>query len=325
MAYAAVLYLRSIYDDGSVEVRVIAAKTKVTPLKKQSIPRLELLGALTLARFSNTVLPLIPNPKEVYFWVDSMTVLYWIHSDKIWKQYVQHRVEEIHQLTCWESWRHCPGSCNPADLPSRGVSANELLAQSLWWKDTRFLQSIDSQWPANHVEEMSNEIQTELVKNQPLITSSLLNTSMLESSQLTVEELIDVNQYSNLNHLLRVTAYVICFINQCLLRSSPPPTLEVTATEMNDAETLWIKSIQRKSFDTELCYLKGGISSPPLRVEQFGLFLDDDIIKCKGRINNSSLPLQSRNPSFFLPIIDSQNFLSFKLTTKHDIVGSTIL
>ena len=33
LAYAAVLYLRSIYDNGSVEVRVIAAKTRVTPLK----------------------------------------------------------------------------------------------------------------------------------------------------------------------------------------------------------------------------------------------------------------------------------------------------
>ena len=93
-----------------------------------------------------------------------------------------------------------------------------------------------------------------------------------------------------------MTAYVILIMNLCLLRSSPPPTLEVTATEMNDAETLWTKSIQRKSFDTELCYLKRGISSPPLHVEQFGLFLDDGIINCKGRINNSSLPLQSRNP-----------------------------
>ena len=33
LAYTAVLYLRSIYDDGSVEVRVIATKTRVTPLK----------------------------------------------------------------------------------------------------------------------------------------------------------------------------------------------------------------------------------------------------------------------------------------------------
>ena len=47
---------------------------------------------------------------------------------------------------------------------------------------------------------------------------------------------------------------------------------------MNDAEALWIKSIQCKLFDTKLCYLNRGTSSSPLCVEQFGLFLDDDII-----------------------------------------------
>ena len=243
-----------------------------------------------------------------------MTVLYWIRNNKIWKQYVQHRVAEIHQLTCRESWRHCPGSCNPADLPSRGGSADELLAQSMWWKGPSFLQSLDAQWPENPVEEISNEIQTELVKNQPLITSSLVNTARSENSQFTIEELIDVSRYSNLNRLLRVTAYVVRFINLCLLRRNPPPTLEVTATEMNDAEALWIKSIQCKSFDTELCYLKGGTSSPPLRVEQFGLFLDNDITKCKGRINSSSLPLQSRNP-ILLP--SSHKFTELLILQAH--------
>ena len=47
-AYAAVLYLRTLYSDGSVSVRLVASKTKVAPLKKQTIPRLELLGALIL-------------------------------------------------------------------------------------------------------------------------------------------------------------------------------------------------------------------------------------------------------------------------------------
>ena len=34
LAYVAVLFMRAIYDDGTVEIRVIAAKTKVTSLKK---------------------------------------------------------------------------------------------------------------------------------------------------------------------------------------------------------------------------------------------------------------------------------------------------
>ena len=42
-AIAAVAYLRTVYEAGDVDVRLIASKTKVAPLKKQSIPRLELI------------------------------------------------------------------------------------------------------------------------------------------------------------------------------------------------------------------------------------------------------------------------------------------
>ena len=43
-AYAAVLYLSSTYLDGQVEVNLLCSKTRVAPTKKQTIPRLELLG-----------------------------------------------------------------------------------------------------------------------------------------------------------------------------------------------------------------------------------------------------------------------------------------
>ena len=49
-AYAAAVYLRSMYDDGTIISRLVASKTRVSPVKKQSIPRLELLGSLILAR-----------------------------------------------------------------------------------------------------------------------------------------------------------------------------------------------------------------------------------------------------------------------------------
>ena len=55
-AYAAVLYLRTISNDGKVVTRLVASTTGVAPTKKQSIPRLELLGALILTRLVNTVL-----------------------------------------------------------------------------------------------------------------------------------------------------------------------------------------------------------------------------------------------------------------------------
>lgn len=54
--YTAVIYLHSEYQNGSVDVKIVASKTRVAPVKQQSIPRLELLGAAILARFPHTIL-----------------------------------------------------------------------------------------------------------------------------------------------------------------------------------------------------------------------------------------------------------------------------
>ena len=65
-AYAAVVYLRTVNSNGEIEVNLVASKTRVAPMKRQSIPRLELLGANIFARLVNSVqraissLPTVP-------------------------------------------------------------------------------------------------------------------------------------------------------------------------------------------------------------------------------------------------------------------------
>ena len=84
-AYAAVVYLKIVYQQGGASnIQFVASRTRVSPLKKQSIPRLELLGATILARLINSVRgllhTLLPEP-EIYCWVDSFTTLCWIRND----------------------------------------------------------------------------------------------------------------------------------------------------------------------------------------------------------------------------------------------------
>ena len=45
-AYAAANCAKYEYEDGSVSTQLIAVRTRLTPLKVMSIPRLELMGAL---------------------------------------------------------------------------------------------------------------------------------------------------------------------------------------------------------------------------------------------------------------------------------------
>ena len=62
-AYAAVLYIRCDYGNNVVHTRLITFESRVAPVKKQTIPRLELLGALILATI---VKPLIVSTNEFY-------------------------------------------------------------------------------------------------------------------------------------------------------------------------------------------------------------------------------------------------------------------
>jgi len=54
--YAAVVYLRTEYESGVVDIRLVASRTKVSPIKGQSIPRLELMAALLLSKLVYTTI-----------------------------------------------------------------------------------------------------------------------------------------------------------------------------------------------------------------------------------------------------------------------------
>ena len=51
---------------------------------------------------------------------------------KIW---VTNKIEEILSLTTQNQWNFCPGIQNPADLPSRGLPAKELIDSKFGGKD----------------------------------------------------------------------------------------------------------------------------------------------------------------------------------------------
>ena len=134
-AYAAVVYL-ILKTETRSSVQFVAAKTRVAPLKSQTIPRLELLSALLLANLivsvHSSLQHQIPS-LSIKCFTDFQVALYWIlGSDKEWKPFVQNRVAEIRRKVHPNHWYHCPGTNNPADLPSRGITMMELSVSQLW-------------------------------------------------------------------------------------------------------------------------------------------------------------------------------------------------
>jgi len=135
---------------------------------------------------------------------------------------------------------------------------------------------------------------------------------------MKIDQVIDINRISNLTKLLRVTALVLQFVRKLKNKVRGEKRTEnwksLGASDLNEAEKLWIKVVQASSFVEESRRIN---SKPPAYVSQFELFLEDDIIKCKGRISNSPLPSNSRNP-VLLPA--KHSFVMLVIKDAHEAV-----
>ena len=296
-AYGCAIYMRICYED-KVETVLLCSRSRVAPLKTQTIPRLELLGAVLLARLMVTVLEGLKGLviDNVYCWTDSMTVLCWIQNVKYWGQYVSNRVDEIRCILPVSVWNHVPGAENPADLPSRGVSGYQLVNMKLWWKGPNFLELNENDWPSKGVlvPVLSDaEALKELRKDPRDTTHTFVSCDSVDSC--SVGNVISCNSFSSITRLCRVTAYVLRFVRNLkheihLGERGYYGALE--AEEIQAARHIWIMSVQAESFPGELKSLREKTSDRNLPyLTQFGLFIDEKgVLRCRGRIEKSHLP-----------------------------------
>jgi hypothetical protein len=202
-AYGAIIYLRSIID-GPIHTNLVPSKTRVSPTKKITLPRLELLGALLASRLMKYVLKALTTIPESaqHFWSASTVTLGWIRGNiNRWKPFVRNRVEEIRAYSQPDQWHYCPGGAR-GDLASRGCTAKDLLASKPWAMGPEWLrQSIMKR-------------QTSLPP--PLTTSEKEAVNMKERKGSVVTavsvsskpELLVLSQYSSFHRVLRRTAWI---------------------------------------------------------------------------------------------------------------------
>ena len=127
-AYAAVIYLRMTDVDGKTQISLVTSKTKVAPIKRLTIPCLELCGAYLLAQLLHHTKQVFDLPlTQVYAWTDNTIVLSWlVGSPQRFNIYVANRVSYIVELIAPDRWNHVRGSENPADCASRGLSSGAI-------------------------------------------------------------------------------------------------------------------------------------------------------------------------------------------------------
>lgn len=79
--YGCAVYFRSISSNGQTKCTLVVGKSRISPLKTVSLPRLELCAAYLLADLLTFVTSYYANLltiDEVYAWSDSQLTLAWI-------------------------------------------------------------------------------------------------------------------------------------------------------------------------------------------------------------------------------------------------------
>ncbi|KAK9707726.1 putative peptidase (DUF1758) [Popillia japonica] len=266
-AYAACIYLKTTEPNGSCNVNLVCAKTKVAPLKSLTIPRLELCGALLLTRLTvKTVSALKLTISRTIYWTDSTIVF---------------------------------GSCNVnlvcaktkvAPLKSLTIPRLELCGALLLTRLTvktgpspSWLSQEDTNWPI-----------TNYVKQNTLEMKEVQTCHVLETTQ-------DIfARFSTITKLVRVVSYILRFKINCLASKHQKTLGPLTTAELNRTLTMLIKLSQQESFvdDNDIVQLtKKHQLSRKSKLIMLNPFIDESgVMRVYGRLQNSQFNENKKFP-----------------------------
>ena len=308
--YAAVVYILT-FSKG-ICANLIFSKLRLAPMKKLSIPRLELLGVLIGVRclsFVESELKQHIHRKILY--TDSQCVLKWLTSTKSLSVFVTNRLKEIKAADI--HFRYVASADNPADIATRGITPENLQNFSLWWKGPDWLTTAPETWPTWNVDEVNRKvieaIESEYKDNKVMYEAGLTATD----KNITSPPLgIDDAKFSSLKRLIRVTAWCLRFVTR--LRKQGKDTGPLNAKELSKAKVMWELFVQERGFSETIVALK--CQKPSNLAQQLGLLVDDNgILRCKGRLTHAGIDEDARLPKL-LPNKDNYTRLVIHDTHK---------
>ena len=266
-AFAAVGYVRMTDAEGCHTVSMVMSRTRVAPLKQLTIVRLELQAAVLATRLAKTIQEeLTFRLDDVVFWYDSQVVLQFVANEsRMFQTFVANRVSEIRDSTEPSQWRHVPGSQNPADICSHGLSASKLRGSELWWNGPDFLRQDRRDWPYLKTPTLSQE-EPELRRNPVKPVISFIGEAAVR------QPLVDPARFSSWSKYRRVVAWIHRFIYNARARERRCGPLSVE--ELLNAEQCIIREDQENETVT---------APPGLSVSRD----DQGLLRVTGRLTNA--------------------------------------
>ena len=302
------IYVRFVDENGEVKVSFVTSQSRISPISKPTIPKLELQAAVLLSKCVHNIVEVLSSSyviNWVHLYSDSTITLSWIHSQKSLVPYVKRRVDTISYLTSSFPfhWHHISGVNNPADILSRGCYFSVLRKCSYWFDGPDFLYDANVKYDllgkdSIFVDFLGRNLDVlQEASNCLTVNTENINSPVLESL---------IKKYSTYNKLIRVTALVQRFVYNLRKKVKKEDILlatNVTTEEFRDAEMFLIKYVQ-EGMERQKNYVQ--------LQRELNLQEVNGIIRCKGRLGNAPISYDAK-----FPILLPRNNPLSTLVVKH--------
>jgi hypothetical protein len=302
IGYGVAGYLRQVDTEGEINVSLVFGKSRVTPAKPITIPRLELTAARVSVKVGAMLRDeLMLSKLSHQYWTDSKISLGYITNDtRRFRIFVANRVQTIRAYSNKSQWSYVKTHENPADHASRGLTVDNLKGTKQWLQGPKFL------WDPE-VKISTLNCPNVLSDDDPEIKS--------EGSQIYVQAAkIEVNfhvlarmeRLSSWRKIVRVVATMFKFCARAQKREDCSMQFTLSVSDLNNAESITIRLIQEKHLNKEINYYRsrGGqqLKTNKKRRKEGNLwkldpFIDtENVLRVGGRFKKSNLCDNLKHP-----------------------------
>jgi len=281
-AIGACAYVRWETDRGDYVSRLLVAKSRLAPLRKTTIPRLELNAALMGTRLGDFIKTETRMQfAKTFYIVDSEIVRAQIQKESYgFNTFVGVRVGEIQSKTNREEWYWIEGSKNIADIITRGKPACDIGPYSEWQCGPAFLQEKEEIWPLK--QSFSGGSLPDVI-----IPHSVLAVAREENGAF-ISSIVESSRFSSYYRLMRVTARIMAIFQS-------PASLKYIGdipnrSAIRKAERVWVVDAQQNIHD----------HVNPQTMKRLGMTSVDGILVVGSRIENWEDHTYSNGPPILL-------------------------
>lgn len=235
-AFCSLAYIRWEMENGEFQCYLLTGKTRVAPLKKISVPRVELLGAVGAVRLAESVQSSMKLEfGRRFFFTDSSAVFGMIRGDcGSFQEFVGTRTGEIKGKSNPETeWFWLPTKENLADMGTRDDVTPAMLGEnSTYLRGLPWMHKKEDEWPVN--QSPGKVPDEEMISSARSVMCATVETPLL-----------DLTRFGSFSKVTRIMSLVLKFIDKLQKKykgASSNILIEKTYTER--AENYWFISAQ---------------------------------------------------------------------------------